>query len=169
MDPKQLAQLGLKEKEGETYLLLLKSGPILANQLAKKTGQVRTTIYSQLDLLVEKGFASYSIQAGKRHYSAVDPGKLLEAFYEKKTNEEEALKAAVILLKRSAGTEKQKTRTEVFEGKEGIKTAMNWALREEKSKILVYGSSGVSHKMLPVFMEKWHKERAKNGIELKII
>ena len=169
MNEGQFALLGLKEKENQTYLALLASGPLLANQLAKKTKQVRTTVYSQLDSLVEKGFASYTIQGGKRYYKAVNPQKLLEVFSEKKAEEEAALLLLVESLKKSAGSEKHKTTVEVFEGKEGMKTAMNWALREEHDKIFVYGSSGVSHKIIPIFMQKWHNERVRQKIPMDII
>jgi sugar-specific transcriptional regulator TrmB len=169
MEENSLLKLGLKEKEASIYLALLKSGPILANQLAKKTGQVRTTVYSQLDLLIEKGFVSYTIQSGKRFYRAADPQKLLEEFQAKKEEEENTLKEVVQSLKKTQGIEQSKTKVEVFEGKEGLKTAFLKFTREQNQELLHYGSSGISYKIIPLFMEKWNKERIKKKIFMKII
>jgi hypothetical protein len=46
---------------------------------------------------------------------------------------------------------------------------MSRILKEKPKEILIYGSSGVSHKLLPFFMEHWHKERIKRKILQKII
>ena len=40
----------------------------------------------------------------------------------------------------------------------------------DKPKVIyIYGSTGVSSKILLKFIEKWHKERVKNNIFLKIV
>ena len=50
-----------------------------------------------------------------------------------------------------------------------MKTVMQRCLKSSPKEIHVYGSSGVSHKVIPIFMEKWHNARTKKQIPLKII
>jgi sugar-specific transcriptional regulator TrmB len=169
MEQISLKTFGLKDKESEVYLALLKSGPSLANKLAKKTNLLRTTVYDYLDALIEKGFATYTIQGGKKYFTAINPEKLLDKFEERKQDEENTLKQLITQLSKIQNTENKGTNIEVYEGKEGMKTAMSWGLREEKKEILVYGSSGVSWKIIPLYMEKWHNERVRKKVKLKII
>jgi sugar-specific transcriptional regulator TrmB len=169
MDSSNLAPLGLKEKESEIYSTLLRTGPILANQLAKKTSLLRTSVYDYLDTLIEKGFATYSIQGGKKYFSAIDPIRLLETFKEKKIEEENTLNALILELQKNKNREEKKVKIDVFEGKEGMKTAFNQILRATPSVMISYGSSGSSYEILPIFMEKWHKQRIKQKMLLKVI
>lgn len=169
MDITQLEKIGLKEKEAKVYIALLKKGSSLANALAKETNILRSSIYDYLDILVEKGFASYSIQSGKKYFHAVDPDKILNNFEEQKKKEEEALKKIIPELSALQNISKKKANVEVFEGKEGLKTAFLRVLKDNPKEGLVYGSSGVSYKILPFFMEHFHKQRIKQKIHLKII
>lgn len=164
-----LKPFGLRERESEVYLALLKNGPCLANKLAKKTNLVRTTVYDYLDVLVERGLASYTIQSGKKYFSAIDPEKLLDSFEEKKQAEEIALKSMVSQLKQIHSIKDNSVKVDVFEGKEGMKTAFNQILKGKPKLMISYGSSGSGYKLLPIFMEKWHKQRIKQGMFLKII
>src|SRR3989344_6992885 len=88
---------------------------------------------------------------------------------EKKRREEETLKQIIPELSKLQGLAEKKAKVEVFEGKEGMKTVMSYILKEKPKEILIYGSSGVSYKLLPFFMEHWHKERIKLKIPIRII
>ena len=88
MDLSSLSKVGLNEKETQIYLALLKEGQVLANNLAKKTNILRSSIYDYLDALVEKGVLSYSIISGKKYFQAVSPEKILDNFKEEKNKEE---------------------------------------------------------------------------------
>ena len=169
MESVNLKPFGLREKESEVYSTLLKSGPSLANKLAKKTNLVRTTVYDYLETLVEKGFATYTIQGGKKYFQAVGPERLLEIFEERKTAEATSLKMLVTQLKQIQNTEEKKVKVDVFEGKEGMKTAFNQILRSKSKLMISYGSSGSSHRLLPIFMEQWHKQRIKQEMLLRVI
>lgn len=169
MDKVNLKSFGLKEKENEVYLALLKNGPSLANKLAKKTNLLRTTVYDYLDSLIEKGFATYTIQGGKKYFSAINPEKFLEDFEEKKQEEKKALNILVEQLKKTTNTQEKQVSVNVFEGKEGMKTAFNQILRANPKLMISYGSSGSSYKILPIFMEQWHKLRIKQKILLKVV
>jgi sugar-specific transcriptional regulator TrmB len=169
MDITQLEKIGLKEKEAKVYISLLKEGPSLANQLAKQTNIIRSSIYDYLEVLVEKGFISYTIKAGKKYFQAVNPDKILDNFKEQKERQESELKDIIPELNKLNLSSTKKANVEVFEGKEGMKTAMSYILKERPKEILIYGSSGVGYKLLPYFLEHWHNERIKLKIPIRII
>ena len=169
MDIAQLEKIGLKEKEAKVYIALLKEGQHLANYIAKKTNILRSSIYDYFDVLLDKGFITYTIISGKKYFQAVDPQKILNSFEEKKKIEEETLKNIIPELASLRGMAEKKANVEVFEGKEGMKSVMSYILKDRPKEILIYGSSGVSYKLLPFFMEHWHKQRTKQKIPIRII
>lgn len=169
MELSQLRNIGLKEKEIKIYLTLLKEGSSLANQLAKKTSILRSSIYDYLDILLEKGFVSYAIKSGKKYFQAVAPQKILDNFEERKKKEEDILKEIIPKLTQLQNISSKKAFVEVFEGKEGIKTVFSRILKESPKELFVFGSSGVGYKLLPFFLEHWHNERVKKKIKMKII
>jgi len=169
MDISQLERIGLKEKESKIYIFLLKEGSSLANAIAKKTEILRSSIYDYLDVLLDKGFISYTIQSGKKYFQAVNPQKILDNFQDKKQEEEETLKKIIPELTSIQNLASSKSKIEVFQGKEGMKTAMSYILRGRPKEILTSGSSGVGYKLLPFFLEHWHRERAKKKVKLRII
>ena len=95
MDMQLLEKIGLKQKEAKIYVSLLKEGPSLANSVAKKTEILRASIYDYLDVLIDKGFVTYTIKSGRKYFQAVSPRKILDNFEEEKAKEEEALKSIV--------------------------------------------------------------------------
>jgi len=169
MEITQLEKIGLKEKEAKVYINLLKEGQSLANKIAKTTNILRSSIYDYLDVLLEKGFVTYTIVSGKKYFQAVDPNKILDKFNEQRQIEEDALKQIVPELTKFKNTSENKAHVEVYEGKEGMKSAFSHILKDQPKQIMVYGSSGVSYKLLPFFMEHWHKERTKHKIFLRAI
>ena len=164
----ELHKIGLNEKETEVYVILLKLGPSIANTISKKTNCARTTVYDYLSDLTERGFVTYVIKSGKRYYEAVNPDRIMQTYNEKKTIEQNELKNAVFKLKQIQTTPEKKISVQVYEGKEGLKTAMNLFIKD-RGEMLFYGSSGVSYKLIPIFIEKWNKERIRKKIKLKII
>jgi len=169
MDISQLEKIGLKEKEARVYVALLKKGETIANGLAKETNILRSSIYDYLDILLEKGFVSYTIKSGKKYFHAVNPSKILDNFKDQKNREEKALKEIIPKLSDLQNIAEKKANVEIFEGKEGMKTIFSRILKDNPNEILAYGSSGASHKLLPFFMEHWHKQRIKQKIHTKII
>ncbi len=169
MEISQLEKIGLKEKEAKVYIALLKKGTSLANPLSKDTDILRSSIYDYLDILIEKGFVSYTIQSGKKYFTAVDPKKILDNFEEQRNREEEALKEIVPKLAELQNISKKKADVEIFEGKEGMKTVFSRILKDNPNDLLIYGSSGVGYKLLPFYLKHWHNQRVKQGIQIKII
>lgn len=164
-----LEKIGLKEKEAKVYIALLKKGEALANQLAKDTDILRSSIYDYLDILLEKGFASYVIKSGKKYFHAVAPEKILDNFEDQKRIEDVALREIVPELVKLQNINKKGVSVETFEGREAMKTALNRILRDNPKEVLVYGSSGAAHKLLPFFMEHFHNRRVKQKMHMKVM
>lgn len=79
---KYLQEIGLSEKEAQTYLALLQVDNESIQDLSKRTGINRTTVYPVLETLEKKGLVS-EIQIGKKtHYEAAPPERL-ETFVER--------------------------------------------------------------------------------------
>ena len=79
---KYLQEIGLSEKEAQMYLALLQVDSESIQELAKRTGINRTTVYPVLETLKKKGLVS-EIQIGKKtYYSAASPERL-ETFIER--------------------------------------------------------------------------------------
>ena len=136
MDMSQLENAGLKDKEAKIYIALLKEGPSLANSLAKKVNILRSSIYDYLDILLDKGFISYTIKLGKKYFQAVAPERILDKFTEQRKIQENSLRQIIPELINLRGRDKNNVNVEVFEGKEGMKSVFSCILREKpKNKI----------------------------------
>ena len=55
MDIQPLEELGLTTNEAKAYIQLLKTGPVTAGNLAKKTDIHRSRVYEALERMVNKG------------------------------------------------------------------------------------------------------------------
>lgn len=169
MDITTLSKIGLKEKEARVYIDLLKEGESLANHVSKRTNILRSSIYDYLDILLEKGFITYVVSSGKKYFQAVDPQKILDNFEDKKRREEQALKELVPDLMKLQNTQRKDVRVAVYQGKEGMKTVLSYVLRDNPKEMAVYGSSGVSYKLLPYYMKHFHAQRVKQKLRLRVI
>ncbi len=121
MVPKEIFQnIGLSDKETEVYLLLLGLKEALASKIANKTRISRPHVYDSLNKLVEKGMASYVIKNGKRYFKPTTPEKIKEYLKER----EKAVEQYLPELNQLYSQIKEKPNVEVYEGPEGIKTAL---------------------------------------------
>ncbi len=114
---KQLLEIGMQEKDAEIYLALLRIGKTLIVDLMKKTPIERRTIYDVLERLMQKGFASYFEENGKRYYLATKPEIILQEFEQKKENFEK-----IIPELNSLNEKKEDARIEILKGVKGLKT-----------------------------------------------
>ncbi len=73
----QLCQIGFSENEARVYLELLKLGAQPVSVLAKKVGLNRTTTYSILRTLEEKGIVSSYMSRNIKFFCANDPNSLV--------------------------------------------------------------------------------------------
>src|SRR3989338_6396814 len=113
-----LQESGLSGNESKIYLALLKLGPSLAGKIADETKLNRTHVYDRLRHLLEKGTVSYTIQSGKKYFTAAHPNKLLETMQEKEARLQEIIPSLSKIEKND------NVEIEVYRGKEGLKTIL---------------------------------------------
>jgi sugar-specific transcriptional regulator TrmB len=164
MNIEELKQLGLTEKESQTYLALLNMEETPVSQIAKKTQINRSLMYLVLDSLLEKGLATYVIKNNLRYYRAADPNKIISLLEEKQNIAKQILPD---LLKLYAPRTK-KPIVEILEGKEGIYTLFNDILNQNK-EWCAFNVPGKIPDIVKIRATQFDIERSKKGIILKAI
>ncbi len=139
MYKKELQQLNFDEKEADVYLALLELGEANIEQIAKKSGIKRTTVYHVIESLKEKGYIEMSKVGKKTLYYALNPKKIGETLEEKKLVFEKIMPG---LLSITNDIEK-KPKIRYFEGKEGIREIYKDTLRYHGQETLVWTTEDV--------------------------
>lgn len=124
---KYLQEIGLSEKESQVYLALLQVDNESIQDLAKRTGINRTTVYPVLETLEKKGLVS-EVQVGKKtHYEAAAPERL-ETFVERQKvileERSERLKDIIPQIKSIQREEGERPVVKFFDGRDGTISAM---------------------------------------------
>ncbi len=152
----ELLELGLTNNQIEIYIMLLKEGESTASKLAKLLGLNRSGTYNDLNNLVKLGILSYATKNHIRYYNPAPPEKLLEILDYRKLRIEGILPKLKDFKKI---TKKQDFKVEVYEGKEGIKTAYQHILNSGVREIIAFGVTGMAFEVMkysfPSFLKKY--------------
>jgi sugar-specific transcriptional regulator TrmB len=159
MDTKILEEIGLTQNESKVYLSLIELGSSSATQIIQKTGLHRAVVYDLLERLIEKGLVGHAIKARKKFFEATNPERLKEILQEREQKLSEILPRLMELSKFQT-----KLEVKIYKGKEGIKNVFEDILRSKPKEWLSLGSGGETYKVLPYFLEHFHKARVKNKI-----
>lgn len=167
MNPKEaLQKFGLSEKEANIYLASLELSEATAGDIALKSNIPRTLTYDILERLSEQGLISHSIKDHKKYFVAAPPEELSRILAEK----QKAITTIMPFLEKLHTLQGEKRpQVEIYYGKEGMKTLMDFILKKTTKEFFAYGSSRSSYEIIPAFMEEWHKKRIKEKITMKII
>jgi len=114
---KQLLEIGFQEKDAEIYLALMSAEKASIADLMKKTQIERRTIYDVLERLMQKGFASFFEENGKKYYLPTKPEIILQELEQKKQEFEKIIPQLNSLEKQPS-----ETRVEVLKGVKGLQT-----------------------------------------------
>lgn len=133
---KDLEKLGLDDKEAKVYLALLELGEGNIQQIAKKSGVKRTTVYDILSSLKEKRLANQLIKNKKTIFFAEDPRKFEENIEERKNTLKKMLPELLSIANRIGG----KPKVRYFEGVDGINEIYEDTLRYSDYELIVWGS-----------------------------
>lgn len=139
MYKKELQKLNFDEKEADIYLALLELGEANIEQIAKKSGVKRTTVYYVIETLKEKGYIEMSKNGKKILYYALNPKKIGETLEEKKLIFDKIMPG---LLSITNDIEK-KPKIRYFEGKEGIREIYKDTLRYHDQEMLVWTTEDI--------------------------
>ena len=167
MKQEQLEKAGLSPNEAKCYLTLLKIGSASANEVSRKSGVHRVSVYDALRGLVEKGLVSQITKANKLLFEAGTPEKIIDIIQAKEEKLAEAKKIVPeLLIDFQMAKEKQEIHS--FKGLAGVKNILKEMLNS-KTEILDFGAEYKIKEYLPYDYPKWDKERVKNKIKMRIV
>ncbi|MBT5022020.1 TrmB family transcriptional regulator [Candidatus Woesearchaeota archaeon] len=146
MKPEVLIKLDLTKNEAVVYLTLLKLGESKVSEIIREANFKSGKIYQVLDSLVRKGLVSFVLKNKIKSYFAEDPEKLNEYLRTKQIEldeQEELVKNSLPALNKLYKFEKDVCGVNVFEGVEGVRTALfKFVERLSKnSTIRIYGAN----------------------------
>jgi sugar-specific transcriptional regulator TrmB len=160
-----LNSLGLRDAEFEVYTAALSLGEGTMQDLARRSGVKRTSIYTFIDDLKSRGFITEVKKKKRKVYSAVAPSQLLEMEKTRLTELEKFLPELLAIHNKS----KKKPRVTFYEGVEGIEEVYGDMLKEHK-EIIAYEDLEHMKMILPkAFYDYFPPERARRGIPFKSI
>ncbi len=166
---KTLKELNLSTNEVKIYLFLLKVGDTTTGLIISKTGIVNSRVYESLSSLIENGLVTYNIQKNGRHFQAVSPKKLLEIEEERKNK----LKEIIPNLEELQNQTNPETKTAVYEGFQGFKTAFEKITddcpRNETIYILGFSEQPTKIDSLRLFLTNMNLKSTAKKQKLKLI
>jgi len=175
MHEELLLKTGLSLREINVYLTLLQNGELMASEIAKKTGMIRTNAYDVLASLIKKGIVAYAIKNGKKFFHAAEPEKLVDYIntQEKDLEETKEQIAAILPQLRPIETDVKKPVIEIYEGKEGMKTLLAMSIRESlKTGKEIIGISVQQQKCRDLagpYHVRWYDERGRRKIKSRYL
>lgn len=174
MNTQILEEIGLTKTEIKIYLTLLKLGQSTTTLIVRDAKIHASKVYEYLDKLVHKGLVTYTIQANKKHFTAVNPTFLEEFLREKQQQIEEQKKEIHSLIPQMQSlmsADKEKINFKVYEGLRGIKSFYDMLLTMLKKAETSYviGAPRIGNDKLEGFLLYWHERRIKKGIHCKYI
>jgi sugar-specific transcriptional regulator TrmB len=117
MNTKALQGLGIGEKAAKVYLAGLALGTTSVQELARKSGLKRPTVYLHVDELVKQGLFEHVSINKKKYYRAVEPQVLEERLKSNLATLQAELPTLTALRAETFG----RPQVQVFEGEEGIR------------------------------------------------
>lgn len=113
----QLLAIGFNDKDAEIYLALIKLEKANIAEIMKTTSIERRTIYDVLERLIQKGWASYFEENGKKYYLPTKPEIILQDLENKKENFQKIIPKLNSLKEKSS-----EAKVEILKGTKGLRT-----------------------------------------------
>lgn len=158
---KQLQNLGLSEKEAQVYLAALELGETTIQRIAQKTGYKRSTTYSLVHALKEKGLVTTFKSRGRNLYVAEHPQALKKHVAQKA----EVVESILPELLSITNVIDKKPVIKYYEGLEQVKSAYFDTLQHKDQEIVGWISGQPFAQVSKSF---WYEEYQPKRIEKKI-
>ncbi|MBS3072588.1 hypothetical protein J4477_02015 [Candidatus Pacearchaeota archaeon] len=166
---KRLQEFGLTENESKIYIFLLEFGETTTGKIIKDTTIANSRVYESLNTLISKGLVTYNVQKDGKHFSALDPKVWIEKEQERKKKIESLIPELISL----RGLNKEETKTAIYEGFEGFKTAFKKIIddcpKDETIQILGFSEQPYKTESLRLFLSNMNLKSASKRQRLKII
>ena len=169
---KNLTDFGLSDKEAKIYLALLELEIAPVQDVAKVAGINRSSAYVVLESLKKQGLVSVSDDKKIQQYIATPPEVLLQTAESRSKNQlviKERIADILPDLKALYKGTKQKPKVRVFEGKQGLITALAETLNSKDKITRIISSCEKILAVIPEFLPEFGKVRLGYGIRHRAI
>jgi len=137
------SELGLTEYELKIYAASVELGRATANRIAKKTGIPRTSVYSTLDRLQEKGLVALERKKGVQAFLAASPHSLVTMAQEQVTRAQQGLARAKQISEMLESTRGRDAITSskilIYEGRSSIRTMLSEWEQTWRDSVVTFG------------------------------
>ena len=168
-----IEKLGLNQNQTAVYLTLLQMGQGQIQEIAETANQKRTTVYSILDHLIQKGLVNMIDKSQHREYFAENPEKipgLIDREIENKKLEQQNIQEILPELASLYNSHATKPKIRTYEGLEGIKQVFDETLLLPKgTETLAFASYSVIKSHLKEYITGFIARRAAKGITQRCI
>lgn len=165
-----LAAMGLNEKEARVYLACLELGSATIQEIARKSGVKRTSIYNFLEDLKHKGLVSEITRKHRTYLMAEDPQTLLAHAEENRKKAEREKKMLEDVLPQLMGifnVPARKPKVRFYEGIEGIKKVYEDTLTTRGPILAFSDYEKMFDAMTFEYMVGYAERRAAKGIRFR--
>lgn len=148
-------------------------GPQNMSVIAKNTGLVRSSCYTFVKPLIEKGLVSKCNLNGSTYYMAEDPSIIIKNLKQQKKNIDLKIKLANNFYDEFKNTSKKKLiykrpKVTFYDGEIGLQEAYEDTLKSSED-IRAYANIKEMHDGLPHFFPEYYKRRSDSGIFIHTI
>ena len=165
----ELKFLGLTENEIKIYLSLLKNTRSSGSQIRRLTGIANSRVYSSLDNLINLGLVSFETTTKGKIFSSADPEVIQDIFKEHM----EKIENIIPGLRKMQRKTKNETKSAIYEGFNGFKTALNRFANEcpagETIYILGFSNQAYKSEKLRYILSNANKISIKKKHKFKMI
>lgn len=162
-----LTDLGLSENESRVYLACLSTGPAPILDIAQAAEMKRTTVYSVVEYLKDKGLMRIELKDNHKLFTAEHPDKLKTMIRLKEDVLEQSMPDMLELydLKKNEGFIKY------YEGLEAIKNVYNGLIRDVQpgDDYLIISNYDDWYNLDPDFFSNFWERRARMNINVRIL
>jgi sugar-specific transcriptional regulator TrmB len=164
----QLVEIGLSNLESQVYIGLLQRKLTTAGALAKHTKLKRSTVYTVLESLIEKGLVSLTQVDSVKHFQAESPDRIGD-FLRKRKEELEMKEGLYYKLSDDLNAFYKKNictpKVSIYEGQNGVNTLLMKNLDDNPQEVLVIGEYVQGEDHIPDYTNR----RIKMKIPTKVV
>lgn len=167
----KLEKFGLSTKEAKVYLVLLSNGTSPVSDISKKSKINRSTTYTLLKTLEDRGLITCLEKGGIKLYSPMQPEKMIDLARDQlKKYQEIVFLGETILpeLKLISSETRPRPRARFLDGVEGLREAYEDTLTSSET-IRAYASIENMHLALPNYFPSYYHRRAEKNIHIRAI
>jgi len=162
-----LREIGLSPNEASVYFAMVQLGPSPILKISRTSEVKRTTIYSVIESLKEKGLVRLEMKGFKKLFVAESPERLESILEQKKNEFKKHLNDFLGIYNKGGG----ETLIKIYEGIEATKTIYNELLRDIKpgEDYLIISDVEKTFAMDREFFTDLRDRRAKLPIKVRIL